>query len=92
MCLRELQTADPSLRGKPVLGDDLAGDFPGFVEGEVSGRPQRATPPMLPGDAPSFMPTGLHPQQQATHLRVPELVGAILGLGCCNKTLGEGGD
>ncbi len=38
------------------------------------------------------MPTGLHPEQETAYLRVPELVGAILGLGSGNEALGKGGD
>ena len=55
-------------------------------------RLQRAALPVLPGDDPRFMPTGLHPEQETSYLRVSELARAILGLGCRDETLGEGGD
>jgi hypothetical protein len=60
--------------------------------GQVPCRPQRTTLPVLPGDDPGFMPTGLHPEQGTAYLHVPELAGTILMVGCRDETLGEGGD
>ena len=75
-----------------VLRDDPASDVSGSVKGQVPSRPQRTTLPVLQGDDPRFMPTGLYPKQQTADLRVPELVGALLGLGGSDSALGEVGD
>lgn len=78
--------------GLNVFRDDLAGDLAGLVERQVFSRPQRTTLPVIPGDDSPFVSTGLRPKQQTAYLRVPELVGAVLGLGCRDSALGEGGD
>lgn len=58
----------------------------------MSSRSQRTTLPMLPGDDPGFMPAGLHPEQETSHLCVPEFVRAVFRLGCRGEAFGEGGD
>lgn len=71
------------------LSDGLRRVRSGLLQREVFNRTERTALPMLPGDDPCFMPTGLDTQDQAPDEDVPHFVGFGLGLGLGDKTLGQ---
>gem|GEM_PF-4825976 len=62
----------------------------GLLQRQVFNRTERTALPMLPGDDPRFVPTGLDTQDQASNEDVPHFVGFGLWLGLGDETLGQG--